>query len=241
MTIRISRPFSVLYLSLLIVIAGTAVEVARGEQAGARAAVGIDVADAQKANEAELFVQASIDRGYQILNNKGLSQAERQAGFREFLNSITDTKRVALFTLGTYARNASKADVDRFMVAYDDFAAAMYQGYFDWYTGQSLRVANSVVRTQDDVVVYADVIGPNGAPQFKVGFRVRKDAAQKNIVTDFQFEGVWLALNQRSDFTSFLQQNKGDFTLLSAELQKRTQRFREAWAPPAQRQSKAPN
>ena len=197
--------------------------------------VGAGGAIAAPANDAETFVQTSIDRGYQILNNKGLSVTERQVQFRAFLNSITDTKRVALFTLGTFARNASQGDLDRFFATYDEFAAAMYQGYFDWYTGQSLRVVNSVVRSQDDVVVYADVIGPSGTPQFKIGFRVRKDASQKNIVTDFQFEGVWLALNQRADFTSFLQQNKGDFGLLSTELQKRTQRFREAWAPPAQR------
>jgi phospholipid transport system substrate-binding protein len=187
---------------------------------------------AAPANDAEAFVQTSIDRGYQILNNKDLSANDRQVQFRAFLNSITDTKRVALFTLGTFARNASKEDLDRFFATYDEFAAAMYQGYFDWYTGQSLRVVNSAARAADDVVVYADVIGPNGAPQFKVGFRVRKDAVAKNIVTDFQFEGVWLALNQRSDFTSFLQQNKGNFTLLSTELEKRTQRFREVWAPP---------
>ena len=187
---------------------------------------------AAPANEAETFVQTSIDRGYQILNNRDLSATERQAQFRTFLNSITDTKRVALFTLGTFARNAPKDDLDRFFATYDEFAAAMYQGYFDWYTGQSLRVVNSATRAADDVVVYADVIGPNGAPQFKVGFRVRKDSAAKNIVTDFQFEGVWLALNQRSDFTSFLQQNKGSFALLSTELEKRTQRFREVWAPP---------
>ena len=187
---------------------------------------------AAPANDAESFVQTSIDRGYQILNNKELSATERQVQFRTFLNSITDTKRVALFTLGTFARNAPQADLDRFFVTYDEFAAAMYQGYFDWYTGQSLRVVNSAARAADDVVVYADVIGPNGAPQFKVGFRVRKDSAGKSIVTDFQFEGVWLALNQRSDFTSFLQQNKGNFTLLSTELEKRTQRFREVWAPP---------
>jgi len=195
---------------------------------GARAGV----AAAAPASEAEAFVQTSIDRGYQILNNKDLSATERQVQFRTFLNSITDTKRVALFTLGTFVRTASPADIERFLSTYDEFAAAMYQGYFDWYTGQSLRVVNSTARAADDVVVYADVIGPNGAPQFKVGFRVRKDSAGRNIVTDFQFEGVWLALNQRSDFTSFLQQNKGNFSLLTSELEKRTQRFREAWAPP---------
>jgi ABC-type transporter MlaC component len=237
-------PFAIsraVLLAILLALVATTGEVAGGEQAGARAAVGIDIGDAHKANEAEAFVQASIERGYGILNNKELGASERQMQFREFLNSITDTKRVALFTLGTFARQGSQADIDRFLAIYDEFAAAMYQGYFDWYTGQSLRVANSVVRTPDDVVVYADVIGPNGTPQFKLGFRVRKDAAQKNIVTDFQFEGVWLVLNQRSDFTSFLQQNRGNFALLNTELQKRTQRFREAWAPPGQRQSKAPN
>lgn len=230
-------PFAIsraVFLAILLALVVTTAEVARGGQSG-HAAVGIDVSDAHKANEAESFVQASIDGGYRILNNKELSSDERGTQFREFLNSITETKRVALFTLGAYARTASPSDLDRFLVTYDEFAAAMYQGYFNWYTGQSLRVVNSVVRSQDDVVVYADVIGPNGTPQFKIGFRVRKDASQKNIVTDFQFEGVWLALNQRADFTAFLQQNKGDFTLLSTELQKRTQRFKQAWAPPAQR------
>ena len=235
MTFGISRRFPAVYVSILLALVATTAEVAGGEQGSARAAVGIDISNAHNANEAEAFVQTSIDRGYRILNNKDLSADDRRGQFREFLNSITDTKRVALFTLGSHSRTASKSDTERFMAAYDDFAAAMYQGYFDWYTGQSLRVANSVVRSQDDVVVYADVIGPKGAPQFKVGFRVRKDAAQKNIVTDFQFEGVWLALNQRADFTAYLQQNGGNFAALSAELQKRTQRFKEAWAPPGQR------
>ena len=190
---------------------------------------------AAPANDAETFVQTSVDRGYQILNNKQLSAMERETQFRSFLNSITDTKRVALFTLGTYARSGSQPEIERFLVAYDAFAAAMYQGYFDWYTGQSVRVVNSTVRAADDVVVYCDVIGPAGTPQFKVGFRVRKDSSQKNILTDFQFEGVWLVLNQRSDFTSFMQQNKGNFGLLTTELEKRTQRFKEAWAPPARK------
>ena len=220
MALRIAKYSLAVCLSFIFVLAAAIA----GEPASSKAPA---------AQDAENFVQVSIDRGYRILNNKELSANERQVQFREFLNSITDTKRVAMFTLGNYARNASESDIERFMMAYDEFAAAMYQGYFDWYTGQMLRVVNSVVRSQDDVVVYADVIGPNGAPQFKVGFRVRKDSAQRAIVTDFQFEGVWLALNQRSDFTAFLQQNRGNFAALSTELDKRTQRFREAWAPPA--------
>jgi phospholipid transport system substrate-binding protein len=207
--------------------------VARGS--GETSTIAADVSKTNAAKEAEAFVQTSIDRGYSILDNKELRPEERRRQFREFLLSIVDTRRVALFTLGGYTRMASESDINAFSAAYDDFVAAMYQGYFDWYTGQGLRVSNSAVRSQDDVVVYADIVGPNGARQFKVGFRVRRNEGRQNIVTDLQFEGVWLALNQRADFTTFLQQHGGNFAALTTELGKRTQRFKEAWAPPPKR------
>lgn len=216
---------------ILVIIAAFMAGVFFGPTAS-RAAVGIDIGDAYQKNEAQAFVQTSIDSGYEILNNKELSAEERQQQFREFVTSITDAKRVALFTLGSFARTASESEIETFLTAYQDLAAAMYQGYFDWYTGQMLRVSSSVVRSPDDVVVYADVLGPNGARQFKLGVRVRKNEAQKNIITDLQFEGVWIALSQRADFTSFLQQHNGDFAALTVELHKRTQRFKDAWAPP---------
>jgi phospholipid transport system substrate-binding protein len=217
---------------LCILLAAVAGDITVRESIPARAAVGIDVADTYQKNEAQAFVQASIDKGYGILNNKELSAEERQQQFRDFVISITDAKRVALFTLGRYTRTASESEIDSFMAAYQELVTAMYQGYFDWYTGQMLRVASSVVRSPDDVIVYADVLGPNGTRQFKLGFRVRKNEAQKNIVTDLQFEGIWIALSQRDDFTSFLQQNGGDFAALTTEIHKRTQHFKEAWAPP---------
>jgi phospholipid transport system substrate-binding protein len=209
--------------------------VAPGGSPVAQAAVGMDIGDAYQKNDAQAFVQTSIDSGYKILNNKDLSKEERSLQFREFVTTITDAKRVALFTLGNFSRTASEKDLETFFTAYQDLAAAMYQGYFDWYTGQVVRVSSSVVRSPDDVVVYADVLGPNGARQFKLGVRVRKNEAQKNIITDLQFEGVWIALSQRADFTSFLQQHNGDFAALTVEIRKRTQRFKEAWAPPATR------
>jgi phospholipid transport system substrate-binding protein len=219
----------------LCVLLACAVGAALHHSMPARAAVGIDVADAYQKNEAQSFVQASIDKGYSILNNKELSAEERNRQFREFVISITDARRVAVFTLGRFARTGSESEIDGFMVAYQELLTAMYQGYFDWYTGQVLRVGSSAVRSPDDVVVFADVLGPNGARQFKLGFRVRKNEAQKNIVTDIQFEGIWIALSQRDDFTSFMQQNGGDFAALTREVHKRTQRFKEAWAPPVPR------
>jgi phospholipid transport system substrate-binding protein len=182
---------------------------------------------AAAANPAEAFVQQNVDRGYTILNDNGLGDSQRRSQFRNFMLSLTDTKRIGLFTLGQYANSASKNDVDAFTNAFADYAVAVYESRLSKYKGQTLKVTGSTSRAADDTVVNADVVDPNapkGQP-IKVGFRVRKTSDGRPIVTDINVEGVWLALSQRSDFTAFLQMNGGSVAALTDHLKMQTQQL----------------
>jgi phospholipid transport system substrate-binding protein len=185
-------------------------------------------ADAAAANPAEAFVQQNIDQGYSILNNASLGDAQRRAQFRSFMLSLTDTKRIGLFTLGQYANSAPKNDVDAFTAAFADYAVAVYESRLSKYKGQTLKVTGSTSRAADDTVVNADVVNPNAAnaQPIKVGFRVRKTADGRFIVTDINVEGVWLALSQRSDFTAFLQMHAGSVAALTDHLKMQTEQLR---------------
>jgi phospholipid transport system substrate-binding protein len=55
---------------------------------------------------------------------------------------------------------------------------------------------------------------------------VRKNEAGGLVVTDLQVAGVWLALSQRADFTTYLQQHRGDIGVLSNELKLRAAQIR---------------
>jgi phospholipid transport system substrate-binding protein len=220
-------------LGALLAVAVASPDAVRAAQSASPPAAANAASNAAAASEAETFVQTSIDAGFAILNNKQLDAREREKRFREFLFSLVDTKRIAAFTLGPYVRGASSGDMDKFLAAYDNFVAALFQGYFDWYKGEALRVSSSTARSADDVVVSADIVAPNGGRKFRTAFRVRLDSAGRKVVTDFQFEGAWFALSQRADFTAYMQRHDGDFAGLTAELDKRTQRFQKDWAPPA--------
>jgi len=179
---------------------------------------------AAAANPAEAFVQQNIDKGYVILNNASLGNPQRRSQFRDFMLSLTDTKRIGLFTLGQYANSASKGDIDAFTAAFTDYAVAVYESRLSKYKGQTLKVTGSISRAADDTVVNAEVVDPNapkGQP-IKVGFRVRKTSEGRPIVTDINVEGVWLALSQRSDFTAFLQMHGGSLTALTDNLKMQT-------------------
>ena len=130
---------------------------------------------AQAPNPAEAFVQQNVDRGYQILNNRGLSAEQRREQFKNFLLTLTDLHRIGVFTLGQYANNASPADLQAFDKAFTEYAVAVYQTRLGKYSGQTLKVTGSMQRAPDDVIVNAIVVDPrggNGQQPIHVAFRV---------------------------------------------------------------------
>ena len=171
-------------------------------------------------NVAEQYVADNIHKGLDILNNKGLSAEQRRVQFEGFLLGLTDMHRISVFTLGNYRRSASPADQQAFDAAFQNYAVAVYQSYFAKYAGQTLKVTSSNERAPGDFIVATSLIDPNdnaGQPPLEVDFRVRTDAG-KPVVTDFSVAGIWLALEERDQFTAFLGQNGGNIRLLVSHL-----------------------
>jgi ABC-type transporter MlaC component len=104
----------------------------------------------------------------------------------------------------------------------------VYESRLSKYRNESLKVTGSVERAPDDVVVNAriiDSIHPN--EPIHVAFRVRSGDDGHLVVTDVQVEGVWLALNERSELTGFLQQHGGGISALTKSLHLQAQHIRE--------------
>ena len=184
--------------------------------AGALAFAPVFISAAWAANAAEDFVGSNIQAGFDILNDKNASPAERRDRFASFLMGLTDARRVALFLLGRYANGAPQNDLDDYVAAYQDYALSIYQSYFQLYAGQSLRVVSSRERAPGDFIVTTSMTGqPNTA--MDIDFRVRTDGA-KPLLVDVGVAGVWLALAQRDQIQAVLAQNNGDIKVLIAHL-----------------------
>jgi phospholipid transport system substrate-binding protein len=183
--------------------------------------------NAHAANLSETFIQSSIDKTYAILNDGALNASERQRQFRALLVSLVDVRRVALFTLGPYARDAAPADIETFEGAFTDFLTAVYQRGLDNYADP--EVTGSSERAREDVIVNVTARAPNGnESRLRLAFRVRRTSGGEHVITDLQVEGAWLALTQRADFTAYLQRHGGNIAGLATELQDRAAQLRLA-------------
>jgi phospholipid transport system substrate-binding protein len=189
---------------------------------------GLCALPAQAGTPAEDFVASNIQKGLAVLNDAQLTPEQRGQQFEQILLGLTNMKRIALFTLGQYARTASDADKADFAAAFQDYAVAVYRSYLGNYAGQTLKVVGSTARGPDDFIVDTVMVDPrggNGQPPLHVNFRVRTDSGKPEL-TDFSVAGVWIALSQRDQFVAFLAQNKGDVKTLSAHLRQTASQYR---------------
>jgi phospholipid transport system substrate-binding protein len=181
---------------------------------------------AEAATPAESFVASNIDKGLQILNSKG-SSAQRTAQFQGFLENLTDIPRIAKFTLGNARRGASDADVASFDAAFKNYAQAVYQSRLAQYTGQSLKVTGSTERAPGDTIVKTELVdsSQSGQQPLEVDFRVLGDKGRL-VVVDVSIAGVWLAIEERDQFSAFLSQHNGSIPALVTHLNQLTAQMR---------------
>lgn len=178
---------------------------------------------AQAATPAESFVSDSTAKGLAILNNKSLTTAQRAAQFQPFLENLTDIGRIAKFTLGNARRGASDQDVASFDAAFRSYASAVYQSRLSQYAGQSLKVTGSLERAPNDFIVKTTLVDPSEANQqpLEVDFRVLSDKGRM-VVIDVSVAGVWLAIEERDQFSAFLSQHNGSIPALVQHLNQLT-------------------
>jgi len=169
-------------------------------------------------NVAESFVDENIHKGLDILKDKRLDSVQRRDQFEGLLLSLVDVRRIALFTLGQYRRSASPDDVEAFVAAFKNYATAEYQSYFSKYTNQTLKVMGSTEVKPTDFIVQTQLMdSSSNQPPAEVDFRVRTDTG-KPVLVDVAYQGIWLSLEQRDQFVSFLGQNNGNLRSLVAHL-----------------------
>jgi len=176
-------------------------------------------APAAASTPAEDLVANNVHKGFDILNDTHLTQDQRRAAFEDFLMGVTDLKRVSIFTLGPYGDKASQADRDAFATAFQRYAVAVYQSYFQRYAGQTLKVTGSRANAPADDIVTTQMIDPQdqGGKPLEVDFRVRSDTGTP-VIVDFSVAGMWLAPAERDQFVAFLGRDGGNVEALIAYL-----------------------
>jgi phospholipid transport system substrate-binding protein len=153
------------------------------------------------------FIQQLGHTALMSLTEKNMPRSDREARVREILQNNFDVQAIGKFALGAYWNSASEAQRKEYMDLFETMIVQTYTTKFENYSGQELKVGNSVSGGDKDSIVSSQILQKDGPP-INVQWRVRDEGGGPRVV-DVVVDGISMSVTQRSDFAATIQNGGG--------------------------------
>ena len=157
--------------------------------------------------------------GVQAIQVMGPSvpSATRVQRFRELLAGNFDLPGIARFVLGRYWRVATPDQQQQFVGLLQEYLAQAYAGRLAQYAGEKFN-ATSAQAQGDETVVFSEITRNDGG-KIHVEWHVVDKSGWK--ITDAYVAGVSMAVTERDEFASVIQQGGGQIQYLIDRLKQK--------------------
>ncbi|MEC8290594.1 MAG: ABC transporter substrate-binding protein [Pseudomonadota bacterium] len=177
-------------------------------------------ADDTQADEkrAKTFVTELADEAITILKTQTTREG-REAGFRKILDERANMRRIALFTLGPFARKISDEDFATYQQLLNELIIKVYANRLGEYGNEQLVVGRSQ-RKKNNFIINSQIEFDNGRQPIAVDWWLYREKDDSFSLFDVRVIGVWMAQEQRDSFASVLKNNRGDISALLGHIRK---------------------
>lgn len=151
-----------------------------------------------------------------LINAPGATTEQKRQQAAALLRQYVDLGGVARFVIGRYARGAAPAALREFETTFEEWIVRNLASRFGELAGVTFQVARTLPRDEGAVEVQT-LVAQGGKQPAILGWRVENVGGAPKIV-DLVAEGSSLRLTTRSEYSSFLGQNNGDLSKLTARL-----------------------
>ncbi len=170
------------------------------------------------------YVEELIQEGSDLVNDKSLSDKERQVKSSTMIKSHLYLDWMAKYTLGRHRRALSEAQIKEFVRVYSLFVVKAYADLTTNYKGEKAVLTNIKQIDDDLFIVNSELVRPGAQSPIKVDYLVHKIKDNKKdpyLIGDIITEGISILNSQQSEFNSVISSHGIDW--LIADLEKRVQ------------------
>ena len=164
----------------------------------------------------EMFITSVTSEALDILKN-AKNPEEREAAFGRLLDTRTNMKRIAKFTLGRSARTISDDEFNRFQSVLGDTMVKIYANRLAGFTDEKVVVTGSQTKGRNHLVT-SRVEFANSRPPVDMVWWVIEEKDGSFALFDIQVLGVWMAQEQRDIFSGILKSNNNKINALIEHL-----------------------
>ncbi|HEU0216496.1 MAG TPA: ABC transporter substrate-binding protein [Stellaceae bacterium] len=143
--------------------------------------------------------------------------AARVQRFRDLFGAYFDLPRIGRFVLGRYWNVATPEQQQQFLGLLREYLAQAYAGRLAQYAGEKFSALNAQPREGETIVL--SEITRNDGSKIRVEWHLMNEGGWK--ITDAYVAGVSMAVTQRDEFASVIQQGGGQVQYLLDRLRQK--------------------
>ena len=173
------------------------------------------------ANDPGSYVMEITETAINTLTNKSVDQNKKEAQFGKLFDKNFDVPSISRFVLGKYWKQASLDQKKKFIKAFRNYVVKTYSSRFNEYSGEKLKLIDFENESNPKIFLVHTILERQDAPVIKVDWRIGKKK-DRFVILDIIIEGISLAITQRSEFVSVIDQNEGNIDQLISLLKEKT-------------------
>jgi phospholipid transport system substrate-binding protein len=177
------------------------------------------IAEANAVPEARALIQTLGDEGTKALTDAKLSPVERRDEFRHLVQANFDIDGMAKFAIGRYGKELTASQWRTFRAVFEDFILKVYSERINEHGWDRFAVTGARP-TDDGGNLVTSETTKEGRPPTSLVWRVH-DTDHGPKIIDVTVEGISMAVTQRQEFTSVIQNGNGGIEGFLNELRRK--------------------
>jgi phospholipid transport system substrate-binding protein len=163
--------------------------------------------------EPDVFVQSTVNRASEALNNK-LSKKGKIDKLKEIASETVDIRGIGFYTLGAYRKNISEDQIKQYEILFKQYFLKSFSSRLAEYSNPEIEVISKKKLNKNYTMVSSILVSTEQRPEVKIDWRVYTKDSENPLIRDLIIEGLSLARTQKEEFSSIIQSNDGDINAL---------------------------
>tara|TARA_B100000787_G_C16135029_1_gene269184 strand:+ start:446 stop:1036 length:591 start_codon:yes stop_codon:yes gene_type:complete len=169
--------------------------------------------------EADVFVQSTVNRASEALNNK-FSKDEKIEKLKNIAKETVDIRGIGYYTLGSYRKSISDDQITTYEALFEQYFLKSFASRLAEYSNPEIEVTSKKELNKNYTMVSSVLVATEQRPAVRIDWRIYTKNLDNPLIRDLIIEGLSLARTQKEEFSSIIQSNNGDINALFITLRK---------------------
>ena len=172
-----------------------------------------------QAIEPDVFVQSTVNRASQILS-ENISKKDKMDKLEIIAKETVDIRGIGFYSLGSARKALNDDQKKKYSELFEKYFLKSFSSRLAEYTNPEIEVNNKEVLNKNYTIVNSLLLGTSERPEVKIDWRIYTKDPSNPLIRDLIIEGLSLARTQKEEFSSILNSNDGDISVLFKTLEK---------------------